>query len=87
MWEKFTAENGRDVTQLNSRETENLLPRRIAALTSDLPNYGRVRRLYVTLDPWTAEAGQATVTMKLKRTRIEQYFQESIDAIYIRSRN
>ena len=62
-WVDFAAQHELDDGEPNSRSTEKLFLQRIAALTADLPNYARVRRLYATLEPWTAEAGLATVTI------------------------
>ncbi|NMG15413.1 AMP-binding protein [Aromatoleum bremense] len=46
------------------------------------PVWGRVRRVHLTLAPWTIESGLVTPTMKPKRRELEQRFAEEIAALY-----
>jgi long-chain acyl-CoA synthetase len=46
------------------------------------PNYAKVRRFWLTLEPWTIDNGLVTPTMKLKRSAIEKRFSEQILQLY-----
>jgi long-chain acyl-CoA synthetase len=55
---------------------------RIGRLTSDLPTYAQIRRLSVSLEPWTLEEGLVTATMKTKRKSVEQKYADVIASLY-----
>jgi long-chain acyl-CoA synthetase len=46
------------------------------------PNFAKVRRFWLTLEPWTIDNGLVTPTMKLKRSAIEKRFSEQILQLY-----
>ena len=46
------------------------------------PAYARVRRLILTLEPWTVDNGLVTPTIKLKRNRVLERYREPIDRLY-----
>lgn len=81
-WAEVARANALDPAEPNTSKAEKLLLKTIAATTADLPNYAQVRRLHATLEPWTAEGGLATVTMKLKRSKIEERYRDAIDRLY-----
>jgi long-chain acyl-CoA synthetase len=41
-----------------------------------------VRKVWLTREPWTIEAGLITPTMKLKREALAQQFKDPIEALY-----
>jgi long-chain acyl-CoA synthetase len=55
---------------------------RIAARLTSFPSYARVRRVWLTREVWTIEAGLITPTMKLKRDLLAQRFADRIEALY-----
>ena len=55
---------------------------RIATRLEPFPAYARVRNVWLTLEPWTVEAGLITPTMKLKRQALVHQFKEQIEALY-----
>ncbi len=48
----------------------------------DFPGYAKVRKLHLSLTPWTVENGLITPTMKLKRAKIIEHYQVIIDSLY-----
>jgi long-chain acyl-CoA synthetase len=55
---------------------------RIAARLTSFPSYAKVRRVWLTREAWTIEAGLITPTMKLKRESLAQRFADQIEALY-----
>jgi len=61
---------------------EELVLQRIAEQIKEFPGYAKVRRVSVSLDPWTVENGLQTATLKLKRTRVFEHFHKEIAHLY-----
>ena len=55
---------------------------RIERQLARFPSYARVRRAWLTLEPWTIEAGLITPTLKLKRAELAQRFAGEIAQLY-----
>ncbi|WP_455221818.1 AMP-dependent synthetase/ligase [Kaarinaea lacus] len=55
---------------------------RIDKLIYEFPGYAKIRRLALTLEPWTIDNDLITPTMKLKRHKILAHFAERIDDLY-----
>ena len=49
---------------------------------SDFPGYAKIRRLILTLEPWTVDNGLLTPTLKVKRARVLEKFSADISALY-----
>lgn len=81
-WDELARSSDLDPSNPGSREAEKLLLKRVAALTTDMPKCAQVRRLHATLEPWTADNGLATATLKLRRAKIEEYYRDQIEAFY-----
>jgi len=84
-WQKLAAASGinsgaPDV--LRTKPAEKAILARIAAQITEFPGYAQVRRITVTLEPWTVENGLLTPTMKLKRTKVMEKFNAEIDGMY-----
>ena len=54
----------------------------LSATNAELPNYEQMAFLVVTKDRWTIEDGHLTPTMKIKRTVIEEQYQEAQENWY-----
>jgi long-chain acyl-CoA synthetase len=54
----------------------------MAAQLTDFPGYAQVRRLVVTLQPWTVDDGLLTPTMKMKRAKIMERYMEQAESLY-----
>ncbi len=78
-WADLATVHGINPADPNARDAETLLLERIGSATKGLPRYCQVRRLHATLEPWTPEAGLATVTMKLKRAKVEDHYRDVIE--------
>ncbi len=55
--------------------------KRLARQLHEFPGYAQVRRVMLTLEPWTVENGLLTPTMKLKRAKVLELFNAEIDRI------
>ena len=55
---------------------------RIQVQLHDFPGYAKVRRVILTLDPWTVEDGLMTPTLKLKRAKVLERFADQIETLY-----
>lgn len=51
-------------------------------LLHEFPGYAKIRRVVLTLDPWTVDNGLLTPTLKVKRNKVLEKFQTDIDALY-----
>ena len=60
----------------------NLFERQIAARTSNLPQYEKIKRIALVDHEFTVEGGELTPTLKVKRRVIDEKYQEVIDKIY-----
>ncbi len=82
-WKKVAAEHGLDAgADVQSKQAEEIVLKRIAAQLKEFPGYAQVRRATLTLEPWTVENGLLTPTMKLKRAKVMEKFNAEIDRMY-----
>lgn len=61
---------------------EEAVLQRIADQIREFPGYAKVRRVSMTLAPWTVENGLQTATMKLKRSRVFEHYHKEIAHLY-----
>jgi long-chain acyl-CoA synthetase len=73
------SEDGRS---LQARRANRAVVDRIAGLLREFPVHARVRRVRLSLEPWTIDNGLLTPTMKVKRGEVEQHFSKEIGALY-----
>jgi len=55
---------------------------RIGAQMKEFPGYAQVRRVTLSLEPWSIENGLLTPTLKLKRAKVMEKFYAELDAMY-----
>lgn len=67
---------------VSKEKDERVLLHRANQLIRHLPRYARIRRVIVTLEPWTAENGLLTPTLKIKRNAVYQLYERQIEMIY-----
>jgi long-chain acyl-CoA synthetase len=60
----------------------DLFERQIAALTPDLAQYERVKKIGLLENEFTIEGGELTPTMKVKRRVIDEKYRKLIDQLY-----
>jgi long-chain acyl-CoA synthetase len=84
-WPALARENGLpdDAQGLATRKVHEFILQRMAAQLKLFPGYAQVRRVALTLEPWTIENGMLTPTMKLKRGRVMEKFNAEIDRMYV----
>jgi len=66
----------------SQRNVEKAILTRVAARLKDFPGYAKIRRVHVSLEPWTVDDGLLTPTLKIKRPKIMQKFAAEIEALY-----
>ncbi|MGI9353580.1 MAG: AMP-dependent synthetase/ligase [Rhizobiaceae bacterium] len=82
IWQSLAADNNLDPLKPNAHGAMKILLERLNGLTSEMPRYGIVRAIHLTLDPWTIHNGLLTPTLKIKRSEIERRFSNEISALY-----
>ena len=85
LWFGFAKELGLDPFARDSLKNERLHRKvlaRIKGQLHDFPGYAKIRRVVLTLDPWTVENGLVTPTLKIKRARVLEQFAAELDEIY-----
>lgn len=86
-WARLARELGLDPLDaqcLGNPAVEKAALERIAARTSSFARYAVPRTIHLTTGAWTIENGFMTPTLKLKRTRLMEHFEEPIHAMYQR---
>lgn len=84
-WKKLAADNGWKAdtpATLQDAAVEKLITSRVGAQLKDFPGYAQVRRVSLSLEPWSVENGLLTPTLKLKRPKVMEKFNAEIDAMY-----
>jgi len=66
----------------NKSVVEQAILERVAARLSKFPGYAQVRKVKVTLEPWTVDDGLLTPTLKTKRPKIMEKYASEIEAMY-----
>ncbi len=85
LWFGFAKELGLDPFERDNLRDERLQKKVLARIQSqlhDFPGYARIRRVSLSLDPWTVEDGLITPTLKTKRAKILERFREQVDEMY-----
>ncbi|MDC9725131.1 MAG: long-chain fatty acid--CoA ligase [Gammaproteobacteria bacterium] len=67
---------------LNDKALHSDIVKRLRQLLHDFPAYARIRRVTLTLEPWTVENDLMTATMKIKRPKVIIHHQSDIEAMY-----
>jgi long-chain acyl-CoA synthetase len=67
---------------LQDQKLHNYLLKEIRKHLKDFPGYAKIRRVILTLDPWSVDNGLLTPTLKVKRARVMEAFADEITALY-----
>lgn len=71
-----------DAASLTKKDIEKLILARISARLKGFPGYAQVRRAALFLEPWTIDDGLITPTLKIKRPKIMERFENEINKLY-----
>ena len=67
---------------LSDARVEERVLQRIAEQIKAFPGYAKVRRVSLSLEPWSIENGLQTATLKLKRARVFEHYEKEIAQLY-----
>lgn len=67
---------------LGSKKLQQFVIQRLRSLLHDFPAYAKIRRVSLTLEPWTIENGLLTPTMKIRRARVIEHHHDDIVKMY-----
>jgi long-chain acyl-CoA synthetase len=67
---------------LDDKSLHQFVIQRLRQLLHDFPAYAKIRRVSLTLEPWTIENGMMTPTMKIKRAKVIEHHQADIARLY-----
>jgi len=81
-WKRFSKRMGFAENDFTKTEVEKILLKRISRGLHNFPGYAQIRRIACTVEPWTIEQGLITPTLKVRRPRVMEKFQQQIDAMY-----
>ncbi len=85
VWRGFAASLGldpEDPAALQAPAATAAALERVRRALHGFPAYARVRRVILTLDPWTVADGLLTPTIKLKRSAMERRYEAEIRRLY-----
>jgi len=68
---------------VNHPRVLDLVRRRVDKMQADLPNYNRVKRFTLLSRDFTAEEGEVTPTLKLKRKAVTDNFHQVLEGMYL----
>jgi len=71
-----------DPAVLKDNKILDIVLQRISLQIKSFPGYAQIKRVALSLDPWTVENGLITPTLKLKRNRISDHFKQDIENFY-----
>jgi len=85
LWNGLAREFGLDPESPKSLDDPHLLRemvKRVRLALRDFPGYAKIRRITLTLEPWTVENGLMTPTLKVKRAQVVERYREAIEQMY-----
>jgi long-chain acyl-CoA synthetase len=71
-----------DKNNLNDKKIHLAVVHRLKSVLHDFPGYAKIRRVILSLEPWTIENELFTPTLKVKRNKVTDLFENEIDSIY-----
>jgi long-chain acyl-CoA synthetase len=85
LWTGLATEYGLNPGQRESLSDARLLKdmlKRIRDALADFPGYAKIRRVTLTLEPWSIDNGLMTPTMKIKRNLVLERYQGDVEQMY-----
>ena len=71
-----------DPASLENDRVKQTVIRRIRACLHDFPGYAKIRRVSLSLEPWTMDDDLLTPTLKVKRAKVIERFADRIERMY-----
>ena len=71
-----------DSRSLKDKRVIGAVINRITTLLSGFPGYAKIRRVHLSLEPWSIDNGLLTPTMKIKRNKVLEYLKEEVAHLY-----
>jgi long-chain acyl-CoA synthetase len=84
-WPGFAQQVGLDPlfpASLQDQRIHQAVAKRVRQALRDFPGYAKIRRVHLSLEPWTVEDGLLTPTMKVKRAKVLERHADAIEAMY-----
>ncbi|MDH5395030.1 MAG: AMP-dependent synthetase/ligase [Gammaproteobacteria bacterium] len=84
-WPQLAQEHGLDPLiseSLKHKSVKSAVLKMIAEALHNFPGYAKIRRVSLSLKPWTIENDLITPTLKVKRAKVIEAHQAKIDAMY-----
>lgn len=81
-WVHIAEKNKRDPfdkNNLQDKAIKNQIVRYLRTVLHDFPGYAKIRKVILTLDPWTVENDLLTPTLKVKRAKVLELFKDEIE--------
>jgi long-chain acyl-CoA synthetase len=85
-WPEFAHECGVDPDNeesLHDKQVTGKVLHRIRELLHDFPRYAKIRRVYLTLEPWSIDNGMLTPTLKIKRNKVLEHLHKEVNQLYL----
>jgi len=85
LWPDLAREHGlqpEDPASLDDPELHKKMLRRMRDALADFPGYAKIRRVSLTLEPWTIENGLQTPTLKIKRNQVLERYRGAVEEMY-----
>lgn len=85
LWPGLAQEYGLDPDRSESLSDPQLLKdilKRIRDALRDFPGYAKVRRVTLSLEPWSIDNGLMTPTMKVKRSQVLSHYRDRVEQMY-----
>ncbi|OUR63507.1 long-chain fatty acid--CoA ligase [Methylophaga sp. 42_25_T18] len=71
-----------DSNSLTNKKLHSEMIQRLRKLLYSFPAYAKIRRVTLTLEPWTLDNDLLTATLKVKRNKVIEHHQTDIDKMY-----
>jgi long-chain acyl-CoA synthetase len=84
-WLTFAQSQGVDGSNPDALHNEKITKyyhKHLQALLQDFPGFVKIRKVLLTLEPWTIDSGLLTPTMKLKRAQVAERYETDIERMY-----
>ncbi len=85
LWSELARALGVDPKEpasLEDNRVVNAVQSRLGEQLKGFPGYAKVRRLILSLEPWTVDNGLLTPTLKVKRNRVLDRYEKEVTRIY-----